>query len=181
MSDLANSCEYLTIEKLCSAVSDSEKAKASRQVRCQNDEKMTCCYLCLSRRECAIKCKFLGNIENESSPLEAEKTEAESTFNNDKKTEEYPAKNAPDTCCSLCNVEMSQTRTKFTIDGWEGLHPKLAGDDSGNLGEELLSAIVYLCPQCGKIEFKADEEVNKNFEQAPYETRTKIRNKLRKT
>jgi hypothetical protein len=162
LSDLANSCEYLTIEKLCSAVSDGEKAKASRQVRCQNDEKMTCCYLCLSRRECAIKCKFLGNIENESSPLEAEKTEAESTFNNDKKTEVYQMKNAPDTCCSLCNVEMSQTRTKFRIDGWEGLHPKLTGDDSGKLGEELLPVIVYLCPQCGKIEFRADEEANKN-------------------
>jgi predicted RNA-binding Zn-ribbon protein involved in translation (DUF1610 family) len=116
----------------------------------------------LSRGECAIKCKFLGNIENESSPLEAEKTESESTFNNDKKTEAYPAKNAPVERCSLCNVEMPQTRTKFRIEGWGGLHPKLAGDDSGNLGEELLSAIVYLCPQCGKIEFRADEEVNKN-------------------
>ena len=162
MSDLASSCEYLTVEKLCSAASESEKAKASRQVRCQNDEKMTCCYLCVSIRECAIKCKFLGNIENESSPLEAEKTEAESTFNDDKKTEAYSAKNAPVTCCSLCNVEMSQTRTKFRINGWEGLHPKLTGDDSGKLGEEELPVIVYLCPQCGKIEFKADEKLNKN-------------------
>jgi hypothetical protein len=115
----------------------------------------------VSRRECAIKCRFLGNIENESSPLEAEKTEAEITFSNDKKTEAYPAKNAPVTC-SLCNVEMAQTRTKFRIDGWGGLRPKLTGDDSGKLGEELLSAVVYLCPQCGKIEFKADERVNKN-------------------
>jgi len=115
----------------------------------------------LSRRECAIKCTFLGNIENEPSPLEAEKAEAESTFNNGKKTETYQAKNAP-VACSLCNVEMSQTRTKFRIDGWGGLHPKLTGDDSGKLGEELLPVIVYLCPQCGKIEFKADEEVNKN-------------------
>ena len=162
MSDLANSCEYLTIEKLCSAVSDSEKARASRQVRCQNDEKMTCCYLCWYRRECAIKCRFLGNIESESSSLEAEKTEAECIFNNDKKSEGHQAKNAPVTCCSFCNVEMAQTRTKLRIEGWGGLHPKLIGDDSGKLGEELLSAIVYLCPQCGKIEFRADEEVNKN-------------------
>jgi hypothetical protein len=116
----------------------------------------------VSRRECAVKCRFLGNIENESSPLEAEKTEAEITFNNDKKTEAYPAKNAPVTCCSLCNVAMAQTRTKFRIDGWEGLHPKLTDEDSGKLGEELLPVIVYVCPQCGKIEFRADEEVNKN-------------------
>ena len=162
MSDLANSCEYSTIEKLCSAVSDSEKGRASRQVRCQNYEKMTCCYLCWSRRECAIKCRFLGNIESESAPLEAEKIEAESEFKNDKKTEEYLAKNAPVTCCSLCNVEMARTRTEFRIDGWGGPQPKLTGDDSGKLGEEVLPVIVYLCPKCGKIEFRADEEINKN-------------------
>lgn len=162
MSDLAVCCEYLTIEKLCSAVSDSEKAKAARQVRCKNDEKMTCCYICLSRRECAINCRFLGNIEHESSPIEAEKTEAESTFINDKKTEVDQTENAPVTCCSLCKVEMSQSRTKFRINGWEGLHPKLTDDDSGKLGEELLPVIVYLCPKCGKIEFRADEKLNKN-------------------
>ena len=154
MSDLANSCEYLTIEKLCSAVSESEKAKANRQARCQNDEKMTCCYICLSKRECSISCKFLGNIGNETSPVEAEKTETQSTVGSDKKTEAPQTENVPVTCCSLCNVEMSQTRTKFKINGWRGLHPKLSGDDSG---EEFLRVIVYLCPQCGKIEFRADE------------------------
>jgi hypothetical protein len=159
LSDLANSCEYLTIEKLCSAVSESEKAKANRQERCQNDEKMTCCYICLSRRDCAISCKFLGNIGNESPPVETEKTEPPSKFTDDKKTEAPQTENAPVTCCPLCNVEMSQTRTKFTINGWIGLHPKPVGDDSG---EEFLPVIVYLCPQCGKIEFRADEELNKN-------------------
>jgi len=53
---------------------------------------------------------------------------------------------------------MSQTRTKFRINGWEGLHPKLTGDDLGERGEELLPVIVYLCPKCGKIEFRADEK-----------------------
>jgi hypothetical protein len=32
LSDLASSCEYLTSEKLCLAVSESEKAGLSRQV-----------------------------------------------------------------------------------------------------------------------------------------------------
>ena len=77
-----------------------------------------------------------------------------------KKPKKYPAKSAPVTC-SLCNVEMSQTKTKFKVEGWEGLHPKLTGDDSGKLEEEFLPAIVYLCPQCGKIEFKADEKKKK--------------------
>jgi hypothetical protein len=133
---------------------ESEKAKARRQERCQNEEKMTCCYVCLSRRECAISCRFLGNVKNEPSSVEAEKTEAQSTFSNDKENEAPQTENAPVTCCSLCNVEMSQTRTKFAINGWEGLRPKLAGDDLGEL-----PVIVYLCPQCGRVEFRADENI----------------------
>ena len=164
MSDLAVCCEYLTSEKLCSAISDSEKAKAARQVRCTNDEKLTCCYICVFRRECVINCRFLGNVENvnESQQIEPGKTEADSTFINDEKTEVDHMKNAPVTCCSLCNIEMSQTRTKFRINGWEGLQSKLTDDDSEKFGEELLPVIVYLCPKCGKIEFRADEKLNKN-------------------
>ena len=48
---------------------------------------------------------------------------------------------------------------QFRIDGWEGLPPELAGDASGELGEEL-PVILYLCPKCGKIEFKVDERPN---------------------
>jgi hypothetical protein len=162
LSDLTVCCEYLTSEKLCSAVSDSEKAKAARQVRCKNDEKLTCCYICLFRRECAINCRFLGNIENEPQQIEAEKTEADSALINDEKIEVDKTKSTTVTCCSLCNVEMSKTRTMFRINGWEGSHPKLVGDDSGKLGEELLPVIVYLCPKCGKIELSADEKLNKN-------------------
>ena len=162
MSDLANSCEYLTSEKLCLAVSDSEKAKASRQVRCKNDEKMTCCYLCMFVLDCATPCRFLGGTENEPQQVDAEKTKVDSTFINEEKPEEDKTKNASVTFCSLCNVEMSQTRTKFRIDGWEGSNQKLADDDSGKLGEEVLPVIVYLCPKCGKIDFRADEKLNKN-------------------
>ncbi len=155
MSDLANSCEYLTVEKSCSAVSESEKAKANRQARCQNDEKMACCYLCLSRRECTISCKYLGQIEDDSASVEAPKTEAENSFNHDKEVNVNQTQNAPVMNCPLCNAEMSQTKTKFSIDGWKGPHPKLTDDDSGKLGEEL-PLIVYACPQCGKIEFRVD-------------------------
>ena len=154
MSDLANSCEYLTFEKLCSAVSESEKAKARRQVRCQNDEKTTCCYLCLTIQGCTIKCKFLGNTENDISPIESEKTEPENAFDKAKEPKAYQKENAPTVCCSSCNVGMAQTRTKFSINGWEGKDPKLGGDGSGKLE---LQAIVYVCPQCGKVEFRADK------------------------
>ena len=156
MSDLANSCEYLTIEKLCSAVLESEKARASREIQCQNDEKTTCCYLCLSRRECAAKCRFLGNIESEPSPIKAEKIETENTFI-DQKPETNQTEN-PAVCCPLCNVEMSEAKTKFRITGWEGPHPKLVGDVSSKREAELLPVIVCVCPQCGKIELKTDGE-----------------------
>jgi len=155
LSDLANSCEYLTIDKLCSAVAESEKAKANRQFRCQNDEKMSCCYICHSISECTIKCRYLGNPQNEPSRIEPDKLEAMSTSKIDEKAEADKIEKVP-VGCSFCNIEMSQTKTKFKINGWEGPPPKLSGDDSSELGQEL-PAIVYCCPRCGKIEFRTDD------------------------
>ena len=152
LSDLANSCEYLTIDKLCSAVSESEKAKANRNVRCQNEEKTSCCYICQSRRDCLIKCKFLGNTENDFRQIEPEKT-TEEDIRTETKIETSTSKEAP-MFCSSCNGEMSQGKTQFRVNNWKRLNPKLAGE--GLDKSEMLYAIVYLCPQCGKIEFKAD-------------------------
>jgi hypothetical protein len=162
MSDLANSCEYLTSEKLCLAASESEKARSSRQVRCKNSEKMTCCYLCMFVLDCATPCRFLGNTENGPPQKETEKTQIDITFNGDKKPEKDKTENTPSTYCSSCNVKMSQTRTKFRIYGWEGTKQKSADNDSARLVEEILPLIVYLCPKCGKIDFKADDKLNKN-------------------
>ena len=111
--------------------------------------------------DCATPCRFLGNTENEPQQVDSEKTKVDSTLVDEEKPEEGKIKNAPISFCSLCNVEMSQTRTKFRIDGWEGFRQNLADDESGKLGAEDLPVIVYLCPKCGKIEFKADEEQNK--------------------
>jgi len=155
MSDLANNCEYLTSEKLCLAVSENEKAKASRQVRCKNEEKMTCCYLCMFVMNCATPCRFLGINENEPRQIETEKTQINSTPINEEKPEATETKNDTATWCSSCNIEMSQTRTKFRIEGWKGLQQKPSGENSGKLGEEVLPVIVYLCPKCGKIDLKA--------------------------
>ncbi len=162
MSDLANSCEYLTNDKLCSAVSNDEKAKASRQVRCKNNDKMTCCYLCMLVFDCATPCRFLGNAETDTHRIDPEKDQITSTVINDQKPAADKTKNDTATLCSLCNVEMSQTKTKFRIDGWEKSNQELINDDSSKPSDEILAAIVYLCPICGKIEFKADEKLNKN-------------------
>jgi len=157
LSDLANSCEYLTIEKLCSAVLESEKAKANRQLRCQNEETPSCCYVCYSRRECTISCNFLGNTENQCSVVEIEKPVAQSAVNAGTKPEVAQTKQNPTMYCSLCNIEMSQGKTKFKIDEWVGPQPN---ENSGTCIEEL-PVWVYLCPSCGKIDFKADERASK--------------------
>ena len=158
MSNLANSCEYLTSDKLCLAVSESEKAKAARQVRCKNSEKAACCYLCMFVFDCPNSCQFLGNVNNGSQQVANEKAEIKSTSTRNEKTEVDQDKNFTGYSCTLCNMEMSQARTKFRIDGWEGPNQKLSDDDTKKLGEEVLSAIVFLCPKCGKIEFRSDEK-----------------------
>ena len=162
LSYLANSCEYLTSEKLCLAISENEEAKSSRQIRCKNSEKMTCCYLCMLVLDCATPCRFLGNSENGPPQKEAEKTQIDNTFASDKKSEEDRTENTLINWCSSCNVKMSKTRTNFRINGWEGIKQKFADNDSARLGEEILPVIVYLCPKCGKIDLKADNELNKN-------------------
>ena len=161
LSDFANCCEYLTTKKLCQFVSDNEKAKASRQVRCKNEEKMTCCYLCMFVLDCAKPCRFLGNNENDSQQIVVEKTEINSTLIDNEKTEVDQSKNDTVAYCPLCNVKMAQTKTKFRIDGWEETHQKTF-DDAVKLMEDVLSAIICLCPKCGKIEFRADETLGKN-------------------
>ena len=107
LAELAASCEYFSTEKLCEMLTESEKAKAKRQVNCQNSENMTCCYVCLFRRDCDIKCSYLGSIENESPKIEPEKGEAKPTVINDKKPEMDQTENATVSFCSECNAEMS--------------------------------------------------------------------------
>jgi len=158
MSDLASSCEYLTSEKTCLAVSESEKARTSRQVRCRNDEKMTCCYLCMFVLDCPTPCKFLGSSENEPRQIDQDEAPIIRSTTNEEKPEKDKTENAPVTYCTICNCETLQTRTKLKIDGWKGQKPV----GSMPLDEEVLPAIVYLCPKCGKIDFRAEEKIDRN-------------------
>ena len=116
---------------------------------------MSCCYICPSRSGCAIKCTFLGNPENEPirTRIEPEKTAAKNIPKIEEKTQ-VDQIGKPPVACSLCYVEMSQTKTKLKIDGWEGAPPELAGNGTSRFDE--LSVLVYLCPKCGKVVFKAD-------------------------
>ena len=157
LSNLANCCEYLTSEKLCLAVSDSEKAKAIRQVRCKNEEKMSCCYLCMLVLDCATPCRFLGKAEHDPQQIERENNQINSALIIEEKLEEEKTKNVPANCCSLCNVEMSQTRTNLRIDGWGESNKKPTNENSARESEEVLPVLIYLCPKCGKIDLRADE------------------------
>jgi hypothetical protein len=153
LAELAVSCEYLTIDKFCLAVSESPKAKAARQVRCENYEKMSCCYVCLFKRKCAIGCTYLGNFENEPQQIRDEKIEADNTLVKDDKSEVANSEKSPAVNCYLCNLEMCQAKTKIRLDS----------DDLEKLGEESLPVIVYLCPKCGKMEFVAEEKTRQKL------------------
>ncbi len=153
MAELAVSCEYLTSDKSCLAVSESVKAKAARQVRCENYEKMSCCYVCLFKRKCAIGCTYLGNFENEPQQIRDEKSEADNAPIKDLESEVSKTEKVPAVNCSSCNLEMSQAKTKIRLDG----------DELDKLGEESLPVIVYLCTKCGKMEFVAEEKTRQNL------------------
>lgn len=149
MSDLANSCEYINIDKLCTTFIDNQKAQANRQLKCRNDEKTACCYLCTFRPQCAISCKYLGQTENYT--YSAPKTENPSSPKPDipKEAEAPQVESVPVSFCFSCNTEMAWTKTLFTVEGWNGPNPAQANG-------KVLPVTVYLCPKCGKIEFKAD-------------------------
>ncbi|HSV49424.1 MAG TPA: hypothetical protein VLH35_03830 [Candidatus Acidoferrales bacterium] len=156
MSDLASSCEYHTIEKTCLAVSESPKAQANRQLRCLNDEKQSCCYICDSRQECAISCKFLGATHTTTqAPIEPPKPVPDTIPFKPTPTEAQEVKGIPTTYCTSCNIEMTPKKAKLRLDESDGAPSKQFGDYNPQ-AEETLAVIIYLCPLCGKIEFKAN-------------------------
>lgn len=150
MSDLAYSCEYLNIEKTCNAFSDNPKAHVTRQLKCQNDEKNLCCYLCTFRNRCTISCRYLGGqtdafLEQKTEPVPERPITADKTI--DAGASKF--ENVPVSFCFSCNVETAWANTTLNVDRWRG--PKTSLDDC-----KALPLAVYVCPKCGRIEFKAD-------------------------
>jgi len=144
LSDLTSGCEYHTAEKTCLAVIENPKAQINRQLHCLNDDKQSCCYICDSRRECPIRCKYLGEADN-TNPTQP-KTETlqppaqTATFS---QPEIKAACGIPVAYCTSCNVEMDAKKAKLKLEGVPSV-------------EEVLLVIVYLCPLCGRIEFRAN-------------------------
>jgi hypothetical protein len=122
-------------------VLENPKSKTARQLNCQNQEKTACCYLCTNKKICQINCKYLGNAENTTFQVGTQKNEKETEFK--EKPEAAQTTNSEDASCLFCSAEMARYKTKFKIEG-------LNSD---------LSATIFVCPKCGKIEFKADEKL----------------------
>lgn len=154
MSDIATSCEYHTQEATCLAVAENPKAQTNRQQRCQNEQKNCCCYICIQRRECTISCKYLGTDENKPKPQETPKPQPE-TPKPEPKTPPpaNTAKNVPLAYCTSCNVEMAPKKAKLRLDPEDN---KQFGEYTPQT-EDNLPVIVYLCPLCGRIEFRASK------------------------
>jgi hypothetical protein len=163
LSDLASGCKYLTNERLCLAVSENEQEKARRQVQCRNVEKLTCCYLCMFVLNCASPCQLAGNSENDLQQSDNKVTPTNNTAVTEQKPkEELKTEKAPVICCEICNNEMLQTRTKFTIEATKDKSQKTAKNNSWPLSGDKLPVIVYVCPKCGKIDLKVEEKQDKN-------------------
>ena len=101
--------------------------------------------------DCANPCRFLGGFENEPQQVDSEKIKINNSVTSEKETKVNGIENASLTFCTLCNVEMSQGKTKFKMDS----------HDSARFGAKVLPVIVYICPKCGKIDFRADEKLIK--------------------
>jgi hypothetical protein len=141
-------CEFLK-DTNCLSVASNEEAKEARKVGCNNDNEQACCYLCTYYHECEISCVFLG--ENKR----VIKRKPIGTDGNQTKILR----------CSSCDQKMVFNKINLRVGGWsgalKGLHPAI--DAMGEMGEELLPVIIYVCPKCGKLEFRAQEKAKERI------------------
>jgi hypothetical protein len=148
LTNLANSCEHLNIDKTCIVFTDIAKTKTNRQLKCKNSQNITsCCYLCIFRLQCAISCKYIGQSENCTEPQHATEDTHTDTVK-ESVVETLLSESTSALFCVSCNMEMVWAKTQFTVDNWKGNISSVAFND------KVLSVTVFLCTRCGKIEFK---------------------------
>ena len=136
-------CEYLKNGKSCSAILKNEEAISAREVSCENDDNTACCYLCSFYPNCEISCNYLGQNKGKFK----------------KKTDEILVLR-----CNSCGLKMrGGTRMKIRVGGWTGLWQALPGGALGELTEELLPVIIYVCPKCGRLELVAEEKTKQKI------------------
>ena len=68
--------------------------------------------------------------------------------------------------CLLCDSNMYYSKMDLRVGGWEGFTKAVLGHSLGQIGEmseKKLPVIVYVCSNCNKLEFFADEKAKKRF------------------
>lgn len=143
-------CEYLK-EGNCKSIAENDEAKEVRKISCNNDNEQACCYLCSYYNGCQISCTFLG--ENKS------KTK------NKQKTDKNEANQPSILRCPLCDSKMRHAKMNLRVGGWEGVTKglPLGIGEFGEIQEELLPVVIYVCPNCGKLELIAQEKTKQKI------------------
>jgi hypothetical protein len=99
--------------------------------------------------DCATPCRFLGGPQSDTKQTYTENKKNIPVAEAKEKPSEDQKESVSAAWCYLCNVEMDQGKSKLRLDECKGSLSKL--------GDKELPVIVFLCPKCGKIEFKADQ------------------------
>ena len=126
-------CKFLKDDNCTSVMKDGE-GKETRQEECQNNNKSACCYACLFSYN--HSCEISCEYLGEVKKI-----------------------------CSLCGSEMYHDHMELRIGGWIGLTKILPSriGELGEIGEDKLPVIVYLCSKCNKLEFFAEEKAKRLF------------------
>lgn len=148
MSDQKVKCEFLK-DTSCLSIASNVEAKEARKVGCNNDNEKACCYLCSYYHGCEISCVYLGEnkriFKRKSIVADEQQTKIMR--------------------CPQCDKKMVYNQVNLRIGGWsgvlKGLHPAMAV--MGELDEELLPVLLYVCPKCGKLEFRAQEKAKEKI------------------
>ncbi len=143
-------CAFLK-EGNCRSIVDNYEAKEVRMISCSNQNLQACCYLCSRYQGCKISCNFLG--ENKNQPTTKQPTES---FEDNKLRV---------LSCPLCGSRMLNTKMSLRAGDWEGFTKglPLGIGEIGEISEELLPVIIYVCPKCGKLEFMAQEKTKQKI------------------
>jgi hypothetical protein len=138
-------CEFLK-DGNCLSIMTNDEAREERLIGCSNGNIRACCSLCSRLQGCDISCKLEVNRNEEDLPID--------DGSENKKIQTLT--------CSLCNVEMLNSRMNLKVETANKRVP-LAMGKIDEISEELLPVVIYLCPNCGKMEFMAQQKTKQRI------------------
>ena len=143
-------CDFLK-DRSCMSIIENDEAKEVRKISCNNDNEKACCYLCTRYQGCEISCNFLGENKNKQQNKNSSKT--------------IEGHKIGVLRCPLCSSKMLHSKINLRTGGWEGITKGLpfGFGEIGEIGEELLPVIIYVCLKCGKLEFMAQERTKQRI------------------